>query len=491
MAAEGSRVDRWQQNIHAAELRLIAGSPRTLAGAAITAALGVAVLWLYLDHALILAWASAMAGLTALRFALWRRFHTVAGEDAAVIAWDRTLTLTVAASGALWGIFGLSFYLLDDAEIRGVVLLILASMLAAGTIFYSAHLRAHNAYLLCCTLPIAIASFFHDKPASILFGCVALAYIALIVRAAQSFNHSIAGAIRLQLENASLVDGLKAAKDGAEEANRSKSQFLANMSHELRTPLNAVIGYSEMMLEDAEAAGSGQEHIADLRRIHGAGRHLLSLVNDVLDLSKIEAGRMDVSAAPIEIAEFLDEVVATVSTLVQGNGNTLETVCAADIGSLVGDATKLRQIVLNLLGNAAKFTRGGSITLTAERARPPQGDWISISVADTGIGMTEQTLAKLFTAFTQADTATASKYGGTGLGLALSQRLARLMGGTIAAESEFGRGSCFTLRLPATPPAPPEERGPERRGERACPLVSPRSSGSPDQKGTCRRTRLR
>ncbi len=465
-------MDRWQRNIHAAELRLIASSPATLVGAAITAALAVAVLWLYLDHALILGWTAAMVGLTALRFLLWRRFRRIAEDDGAVIAWDRPLTLTVAASGALWGVFGVSFYLVGDMEIRGVVLLILASMLAAGTIFYSAHLRAHNAYLLACTLPIAAASFLHGTPTAILFGCVTFAYIALIVRAARFFNRSITGAIRLQLENEALVDGLKAAKETAEAANRTKSQFLANMSHELRTPLNAVIGYSEMLLEDAEAEG-GAERVADLRRIHTAGQHLLSLVDNVLDLSKIEAGRMEVAVAPIDVRAFIDEVAATMLPLMERNGNALETRCAAAIGELVGDATKLRQILLNLAGNAAKFTRNGRVTISAARERRAQGDWISIAVADNGIGMDEPTLGKLFSPFTQADAGTAGKYGGTGLGLALSQRLARLMGGSIAAASELGRGSCFTLSLPAVPPRG-EERPAGPQGEApADPLAVP------------------
>jgi signal transduction histidine kinase len=466
-------LDRWQQNIHAAELRLIALSPVTLFGAVLTAALGVAVLWLYLDHALILGWGAAMLALTALRFVIWRRFREISEDDTAVIAWERPLTVTVAVSGALWGLFGISFYLVADAEIRGVLLLILASMLAAGTIFYSAHLRTHNAYLLACTLPIAIASFVHGTPTSILFGCITFVYIALIVRAARIFNRSITGAIRLQLENAALIDGLKTAKDSAEAANRTKSQFLANMSHELRTPLNAVIGYSELLLEDAEAEGHGEERVADLRRIHTAGRHLLSLVNDVLDLSKIEAGRMEMATAPIELCAFLDEVAATVMPLVERNGNRLETRCAADIGTLVGDATKLRQILLNLLGNAAKFTRNGSITVSVARERRASGDWFTIAVIDSGIGMDQPTLGKLFSPFTQADAGTASKYGGTGLGLALSQRLARLMGGGIAAESELGSGSRFTVTLPATPPRAAESAAEPRAGALAAGIGVP------------------
>jgi signal transduction histidine kinase len=320
------------------------------------------------------------------------------------------------------------------------------------------------------SLPIALASFWHGTATALLFGCVTLAYIALILRAAHAFNASIAGTIQLQFENAALANGLKTAKDGAEEANRSKSQFLANMSHELRTPLNAVIGYSEMLVEDTEAEGGGAERVADLKRIHAAGRHLLALVNDVLDLSKIEAGRMEMVTAPIELRAFLDDVTATASTLIESNENELVLHCAEDLGAVIADATKLRQVMLNLLSNAAKFTRAGCVTVTATRERRTTGDWVGITVGDTGIGIERQVLGKLFTAFTQAEPGTQSKYGGTGLGLALSRRLAQLMGGDIAAESEPGQGSRFTLRLPALPPestaSHPEDRMIEKMGDR-------------------------
>ncbi|MGO8919506.1 MAG: sensor histidine kinase [Stellaceae bacterium] len=463
-------MDRWRHNIHAAELRLIALSPVTLMGAALTAAVAAPILWSSLDHALVLAWTAGFVSLTALRLVLWLRFRRIAQDDSTVIAWDRPLTLTIILSGAFWGLFGVSFYLIDDAEIRGVALLILASMLASGTIFYSAHLRAHHGYVLACALPIAAASFLHATTSSVLFGCVTFAYIALIIRAAHSFNRGVGRTIRLQFENAALVDGLKSAKESAENANRSKSQFLATMSHELRTPLNAVIGYSEILLEDAAGDGSGEERIADLRRIHTAGRHLLSLVNDVLDLAKIEAGRMEMMAAPVDLRGFLDEVVTTALPLVERNSNELQIRCAGDAGIIIGDATKLRQIILNLLSNSAKFTSKGRITLSVAREYYAGAEWISIAVADTGIGIEPEALGRLFTAFTQADASTSSKYGGTGLGLALSQRLARLMGGDITAESEPGHGSCFTLSLPTAPPgtATPraEDRMIEKIGER-------------------------
>jgi hypothetical protein len=188
-------VGRWEENVLAAELRLIALSPVTLMGAAITAAVAIPALWLYLDHALVLTWAAAILGLTAIRLILWSRFRRIATNDAAVISWQWPLTIGVTASGGLWGLLGVSFYLIDDAEIRGVVLLLLASMLASGTIFYSAYLRAHNGYVFACALPIALASFWHGTATALLFGCVTLAYITLILRAAHAFNASIAGTI--------------------------------------------------------------------------------------------------------------------------------------------------------------------------------------------------------------------------------------------------------------------------------------------------------
>ncbi len=251
---------------------------------------------------------------------------------------------------------------------------------------------------------------------------------------------------------------LRQAKELADDANRARSIFLAKMSHELRTPLNAVIGYSEILLEDCEAAGESETKLADLRRINAAGKHLLSLVTDVLDLSKIEANTVELSIERVSLNRLLDEVIATSQPLIAQKHNRLVINCPKDIGTISTDATKLRQVMLNLLSNAAKFTSGGTITLSVLRDRTSVGDWIEIQVHDTGIGIAKADLPKLFQNFGQATAATSSVYGGTGLGLALSQKLCALMGGGISVESEEGRWSRFTVRLPAAlTPEPMDE----------------------------------
>jgi signal transduction histidine kinase/ActR/RegA family two-component response regulator len=242
----------------------------------------------------------------------------------------------------------------------------------------------------------------------------------------------------------STLKALTRAKDDAERANRAKSEFLAKMSHELRTPLNAVLGYSELMLEDAELDGRS-EQIADLQKISAAGKHLLAMVNDILDISKIEAGKMVLHVENVDLDQLIDEVESTARPLVAKNSNSFAVERGSNLGAMRADITKLRQAIFNLLSNAAKFTQNGQITLSVRR----DGDWMEIAVTDTGIGISPEQQKVLFSNFSQASSKIAAVYGGTGLGLSLSQNLCRLMGGRIDMESELGKGSRFTIRLPA------------------------------------------
>jgi PAS domain S-box-containing protein len=234
----------------------------------------------------------------------------------------------------------------------------------------------------------------------------------------------------------------------SEQATRAKSDFVASMSHELRTPLNAIIGYSEILFEDAQSAGRESE-TADLRKIQDAGKHLLGLIDNILDISKIEAGKMTLYLETFELRPMIDSVAATVTALANKTGNVLVVNCADDIGTMHSDVTKVRQILFNLLSNACKFTRNGTITLTALRDTTEGIDWTEFQVRDTGIGMTPDQHAKVFEAFTQADDSTTRTYGGTGLGLAITKGFCRLMGGDVTLASEAGKGTTFLVRLPA------------------------------------------
>ncbi len=249
------------------------------------------------------------------------------------------------------------------------------------------------------------------------------------------------------LEHRQTENQLIVAKAAAEEASVAKSAFLANMSHELRTPLNAIIGYSEMLIEDLQERGDSA-WLADLGKIVSAGRHLLSLVTGVLDLSKIEAGRMELHVEHVDIGAVIQRAVDTSQSLASARDNTLTVSGAADLGVAALDQTKVLQVLLNLIGNACKFTNQGRVHVEAQRETTADGEWIRIAVTDTGIGMTPDQTARIFREFTQADVSTTRRYGGTGLGLAISQRLCHLMGGTLTVDSRLGHGSTFVVRVP-------------------------------------------
>jgi signal transduction histidine kinase len=253
----------------------------------------------------------------------------------------------------------------------------------------------------------------------------------------------------IAIENVRLFDEIQDKSRQLAEASERKSQFLASMSHELRTPLNAIIGLTEMMVSNAARFGT-EKALEPPRRVNAAGTHLLSLINEILDLSKIEAGKLELNPEPVNLARLIDEVIGTAGQLAEKNKNRLIVEAQENLGALNADSMRLKQILLNLLSNACKFTKEGEVALRVRKVADGR-NWIELAVADSGIGMTAEQQAKLFQEFTQADSLTARRYGGTGLGLAISRKLARMMGGDVTVTSELGKGSVFTVRLPVQP----------------------------------------
>jgi signal transduction histidine kinase len=252
----------------------------------------------------------------------------------------------------------------------------------------------------------------------------------------------------IAIENVRLFDEIQDKNRQLQLASEHKSQFLASMSHELRTPLNAIIGLTEMMVTNAARFGT-EKALEPLRRVNAAGTHLLSLINEVLDLSKIEAGKLELNPEPVNLARLIDEVIGTAGQLAEKNNNRLIVQAQENLGALTADSMRLKQILLNLLSNACKFTKEGEVALRVRKVADGR-DWVELAVADNGIGMTAEQQAKLFQDFTQADSLTARRYGGTGLGLAISRKLARMMGGDVTVTSEPGKRSVFTVRLPGS-----------------------------------------
>ena len=326
------------------------------------------------------------------------------------------------------------FYLAETIK------LVLAGVALQICAFFGARLVFGNALSLLGPSDLGFANTF-----SIL---AALTYMTVL-----ALYYETVMRIRLSLEQETIdqrgkLELVREAMNAAEQASKRKSIFLAKMSHELRTPLNAVIGYTEMLRETFEDRADAGQKTQDLERIQAAGRHLLALVNDVIDLSSIESNRLELSMAPVSVSSLIDEVMATVAPLIAKRDNRLTVSMPQDLGILHLDALKVRQSLLNLLSNAAKFTTKGEIMMTVLRQQTPMGDMLHLEVTDNGIGMTPEGLERIFQSFGQAENETASKFGGTGLGLALTRRFCEMMGGRIDVRSERGVGTSFAIQIP-------------------------------------------
>ena len=313
---------------------------------------------------------------------------------------------------------------------------------------------------------VPMSSVFNDFELAHDFPAIGWRVMLLNARKLQAGHHGELLVLAMEdvTERRRAEEEVAKAKEASETANKTKSLFLANMSHELRTPLNAILGYSEMLQEEA-VERELLEFGGDLEKINSAGKHLLALINDILDLSKIEAGKMELFLESFDVGAMIDEVACTFAPMVETNANKLHLKLAPDLGGMHADQIKVRQALFNLLSNAVKFTHDGDITLDAGRERMDGEDWIVFRVTDTGIGLSPDQIVKLFQDFTQADASTTRKFGGTGLGLALTRRFCQMMGGDVTVHSTPGEGCVFTIKLPATVAVPIPEIFTEQRGE--------------------------
>jgi signal transduction histidine kinase len=458
-SAGGLPVSISRDSLIAEQLRLLLKSLLPICVGTATAVIVIFVLHSRISPVALYGWGAAMFLWQGLRLILWLRFRRFRCVDAAARRWALPVALMMTAGGLLWGLFASQFYAISDWETRVFMLFVVTGLVTGGAVSFIAFLPAYYGYLFGAVLPLVLAFLWHGSNASLLLGGMAAVYIAALAIMARAVHRNVAELIALQLEKGALIGDLRKSKDMAERASHVKSQFLANMSHELRTPLNAIIGFSDILRRQLFGPLGDtryQDYAGDINR---SGQHLLRIINDILDLSKLEAKAMELAEDLVDLGRLVTECARFVGTDAAKEGVEIAVDLSPALPPLRADELRVKQVVLNLLSNAVKFSpRGSRITIGARLAA--DGGMVLV-VRDKGIGMSADEIAIALQPFRQVEGPASRRHAGTGLGLPLAKSLVERHDGTLKIDSERGLGTSVTVSFPRARVAPASPiRGP-------------------------------